>query len=157
VGLALVIPWVILAELQRDAGWTLGVGERSGYDPFDRDNLGGSAAVALVFLVARAVGLVVIVPIAEELFLRGFLMRYAIEEHFWHVPFGRLTFASAAACLLYAAASHPAEAVAAVGWFAIVSGIAAATRKPIDCILCHAATNLALGGYVVVTGEWWLV
>jgi hypothetical protein len=46
--------------------------------------------------------------------------------------------------------------VAAVGWFAVVSGIAAATRRPIDCVLAHAGTNLALGAYVVATGNWWL-
>ena len=49
------------------------------------------------------------------------------------------------------------EAVAAVGWFAVVTGIAAATRRPIDCVLAHAATNLALGAWVLVTGAWWLV
>lgn len=157
LGLVLVIPWVILAQLQRDAGWTLGMGERAGYNPFDLSNLGESPTLAWAFLAVRALGLVVIVPIAEELFVRGFFMRYAIEETFWRVPFGTLTFTSAGACLLYAGASHPAEAVAAVGWFAIVSGIAAATRKPIDCILCHAATNLALGAYVLATDTWWLV
>jgi CAAX prenyl protease-like protein len=157
LGLALTVPWVILAQLQRDAGWTFGMGERAGYNPFDPSHFGDTATIAWTFLAVRAFGLVVIVPVAEELFLRGFLMRYAIEERFWTVPFGTLTFSSAAACLLYAVASHPAEAVAAVGWFAIVSGIAAATRKPIDCILCHAATNLALGAYVVATDTWWLL
>jgi len=52
---------------------------------------------------------------------------------------------------------NPAEAVAAIGWFAIISGIAAATRAPIDPILAHAATNLAIGIYVVATGAWWLM
>ena len=56
-----------------------------------------------------------------------------------------------------AVASHPAEAIAAMGWFAILSGVAASTRKPIDCILCHAATNLALGGYVLATDSWRLM
>ncbi len=157
LGLALVVPWVILAQLQRDAGWTFGMGERAGYNPFDTGNLGDTPALAWTFLAMRAFGLVAIVPLAEELFLRGFLMRYAMEERFWTVPFGTLTFTSAAACILYAVGSHPAEAVAAVGWFAIVSGVAAATRKPIDCILCHAATNLALGAYVLATDSWWLL
>jgi CAAX prenyl protease-like protein len=157
LGLALVVPWIILAQLQRDAGWTFGMGERAGYNPLDAAHLGDTPALAWAFLGVRAIGLVVIVPIAEELFVRGFFMRYAMEERFWTVPFGALTFTSAGACLVYAVASHPAEAVAAVGWFAIVSGIAAATRKPIDCILCHAATNLALGAYVITTNTWWLV
>ena len=104
-----------------------------------------------------ALGLVVVVPIAEELFLRGFLLRYVERERFWEVPFGLVTPVAAATCAGYAGLTHPAEAVAAVGWFALVSGIAAATRRPIDCILCHAATNLALGAYVLSSNAWWLL
>jgi CAAX prenyl protease-like protein len=157
LGLALVVPWVTLATLQHQAGWTVGAAERAGYNPFLAGNLGPDSIWAWVFLAVRGLGLVVIVPIIEELFVRGFLMRYVIKEEFWQVPFGLLTSASAATCMVYAVATHPGEAIAAMGWFAVVSGIAAATRRPIDCILCHAATNLALGAYVLMTGEWWLV
>jgi CAAX prenyl protease-like protein len=157
VGLGLVVPWVVLATLQQRAGWTFGAAERAGYNPFLAEHLGPDSPWAWAFLAVRGLGLVAVVPIIEELFLRGFLMRYVIKEEFWQVPFGLLTAASAAACMVYAVATHPGEAIAAVGWFAIVSGVAAATRKPIDCILCHAATNLALGAYVLATGEWWLV
>lgn len=154
LGLALVVPWVALAVLQRQAGWATLLGERSAFDPFAQFGAGSSTARA--FLALRFLGLVVVVPVVEELFLRGFLMRYVVDEDVRPVPFGLMVPASAAACAVYAVATHPAEAVAAVGWFAVVSGIAAATRKPIDCILAHAATNLALGLYVVNTGTWWL-
>lgn len=154
LGLALVVPWVALAVMQREAGWATLLGERSAFDPFTA--FGAGTATAWGFLALRLVGLVVVVSIVEELFLRGFVMRYVVNEQFWKVPFGLLVPASAAACAAYAALTHPAEAVAAVGWFAVVSGIAAATRKPIDAILAHAATNLALGLYVVTTGTWWL-
>ena len=155
LGLALVVPWVVLAQLQRDAGWAPAIGARAGYDPFAA--LGAGAPAAWAFLLVRALGLVVVVPLVEELFLRGFLMRTVIREDFWTVPFGTLTAASAAACMVYAVATHPAEAFAAAGWFAIVSGIAAATRRPIDTVLAHAGTNLALGAYVLATGSWWLL
>lgn len=155
VGLALVVPWVVLATLQRDAGWAGALGTRSGFNPFAAFPAGSPWAWA--FLAVRAAGLVAVVPIVEELFLRGFLMRYAVKEEFWSVPFGLLAPMAVAACSLYAVATHPGEAVAALGWFGIVSGIAAATRRPIDCILAHAATNLALGAYVLATGAWWLV
>lgn len=155
LGLALVVPWVVLAGLQRDAGWGTALGARAGYDPFAA--LGAGSPAAWAFLLVRALGLVVVVPLAEELFLRGFLMRTVVDEDFWTVPFGTLTAASAAACMIYAVATHPAEAFAAVGWFAIVSGIAAATRRPIDAVLAHAGTNLALGAYVLATGNWWLL
>lgn len=155
VGLALVIPWVVLATMQREAGWLAGGSGRSGFDPFvafSRD-----PRSAWIFLAARGLGLVLLAPLVEELFVRGFLMRFAIRESFWQVPFGEVTAASAATLAVYAVVSHPAEAVAALGWFAVVTGIAAATRRPIDCILAHAATNLALGAHVLATGAWWLL
>jgi CAAX prenyl protease-like protein len=155
VGLTLFVPWVALASLQRDAGWAAGLGERPAFNPFADCN--ESAVPVWAFVAIRAIGLIAVVPLVEELFLRGFLMRYVINEDFWNVPFGMLTFSAAAACLLYAAASHPAECVAAAGWFAVVTGIAAATRRPIDTILAHAATNLALGAYVLLTANWWLL
>ena len=151
LGVALVIPWIVLAGLQREAGW--GMDARAGFDPF-RPFL--SEAGSWAFLAVRFTGLVLVVPIAEELFLRGFLMRYVINERFSEVRFGTLTAASMIACTVYAVLTHPGEAVAAAGWFGIVSGVAASTRKPIDAITTHAATNLALGIYVVATGAWWL-
>lgn len=154
LGLALVVPWVYLASLQREAGWAAFLGERSAFDPFAA--YGGGTPGAWAFLGLRFLGLVVVVSIVEELFLRGFLMRYVVHEEFRRVPFGLVVPSSAIACAVYAVITHPAEAVAAAGWFAIGTGIAAATRKPIDSILAHAATNLALGLFVVRTGEWWL-
>ena len=155
LGVALVVPWVVLAGLQRDAGWGTALAARAGYDPFAA--LGAGSPWAWAFLCLRAAGLVLVVPLIEELFLRGFLMRAVVDEDFWTVPFGRLTAASAAICMVYAVATHPGEAFAAAGWFAIVSGIAAATRRPIDAVLAHAGTNLALGAYVLATGSWWLL
>lgn len=154
LGLLLVIPWIVLAALQRESGFVTQAMERSAFDPFAQFS---SSGAAWAFLALRLLGLVAVVPIVEELFLRGFLMRYVIDEQFWTVPFGRLTLASTAACLVYAAATHPAEAVAALAWFAVMSGVASATRRPIDVILAHAATNLALGAYVVATKSWWLL
>ena len=155
VGLGLVVPWVVLATLQRDAGWFAGGSGRSAFDPFEQ--LGADSRLTWAYLLIRGLGLVVIVPIVEELFLRGFLMRFVIADRFWTVPFATLTAAAAGACALYAVGSPPSEAGAAIVWFAAVTGIALATRKPIDCITAHAATNLALGGYVLATGNWWLL
>jgi CAAX prenyl protease-like protein len=155
LGVALVVPWVVLAALQRDAGWAGGLHERSGFNPWEQ--FGSNSTAALAYLGLRGLGLVVVTPLVEELFLRGFFLRFIVKERFWEVPFGLLTPAVAGACVAYAAATHPNEAVAAVGWFAVVTGIAAATRRPIDCVLAHAATNLALGAWVLVTGAWWLV
>jgi CAAX prenyl protease-like protein len=154
VGLALVVPWIVLASLQREAGWASALGGRAAFNPLAD---GGDGPAAWAFFGIRAIGLIAVVPLIEELFLRGFLMRCVIHDDFWTVPFGMLTVPAVGACLFYAAASHPSECVAAVGWFAVVTGIAAATRRPIDTILAHAATNLALGAYVLWTANWWLL
>jgi CAAX prenyl protease-like protein len=155
VGFVLVVPWIVLSSLQRDAGWFVAGTERAGFDPFTHYD--GDAARTAAYLALRGVGLVVVVPIVEELFLRGFLLRFVIKEDFWTVPFGTLTAGAAATCAIYAAGSHPPELAAAVVWFAAITGIAVATRRPIDCITAHAATNLALGGYVLATDSWWLL
>lgn len=169
LGLLLVIPWVVLATMQRDAGlagWldhllgavglsSGGTGERAAFNPFEA--WGRDSATTIAYLALRGLGLVVVVPLVEELFLRGFLMRYVVDEEFHTVPFGTFTAAAAGVCALYAVGTHPGEAVAALVWFGIVSGITAATRQPIDGILAHAGTNLALGLWVLATGEWWLV
>ena len=158
LGVLLVIPWVVLTMLQRDAGWANwagGTGERAAFNPFEA--YAGNPAAAWSYLLLRGLGLVVVVPIIEELFLRGFLMRYFINEDFWKVPFGAVSAAAVGACAVYAIGTHPAEAVAALAWFGIVTGIAASTRQPIDCILAHAGTNLALGAWVIASGWWWLM
>jgi CAAX prenyl protease-like protein len=154
VGLLMVVPWVWLSHLQRDGQWLSGDTGRIGFDPFEL--YGAGSASSWAYLALRGLGLVIVVPIVEELFLRGFLMRFVVREHFWQVPFGAVSGAALATCGLYAVGSHPAEAVAAIAWFAVMTWIAAATRKPIDCILAHAATNLALGAWVIYSGDWWL-
>lgn len=154
-GVALVVPWVALAILQRDSGWGFGFGAREGFNPFAA--FGDTSAAARLFVALRLVGLVVAVPIAEELFVRGFLTRYVVNEEFWRVPFGTLSAVVLAAAAVYGVATHPPEALAAAVWFPSVNWIASRTRQPIDCILAHAGTNLALGAYVLATGSWWLM
>lgn len=155
LGLALTVPWVGLAKVQRSLGWFAGDTGRVGFDPFEM--YGSDTPAAWAYLALRGLGLVLVVPIVEELFLRGFLMRFAIREQFWLVPFGQATAATIAVCALYAVGSHPAEAAAALVWFGAVTWVAARTGRPADCMLVHAATNLALGAYVVWSGEWWLL
>lgn len=155
VGFLLVVPWVWLSCVQRDGQWLSGDTGRVGFDPFAHYGAGSTASGA--YLALRGLGLVIVVPIVEELFLRGFLMRFVFREQFWKVPFGAISGAALATCGLYAVGSHPAEAAAAVVWFAVMTWIACATRKPIDCILAHAATNLALGIFVLFSGDWWLL
>ena len=58
LGLALVVPWVALAILQRDAGWATAGLERTAFNPFAQ--FADSPALAWGFLCLRLVGLVVV-------------------------------------------------------------------------------------------------
>jgi hypothetical protein len=52
---------------------------------------------------------------------------------------------------------HPQEALAAAVWFSAITWLMLRTRNIWDCVAAHAVTNLLLGLYVVVTGNWWLM
>jgi CAAX prenyl protease-like protein len=114
-----------------------------------------SDTVALVF---RAVRAVLLVPILEELFWRGWLMRWLIDTDFRRVPLG----AYAPQAFWITAALFGAEhgpywdvgllAGVAFNWWMV------RTRSLGDCILAHAVANAALSAHVVGWGRWeyWL-
>ncbi|HLK65237.1 MAG TPA: CAAX prenyl protease-related protein [Bryobacteraceae bacterium] len=110
------------------------------------------------FTVSRALSSIALVPILEELFWRGWLMRWLIDADFQKVPLGKyapLSFWMAA--FLFASEHGPYwEVGLAAGivynWWMV------RCRNLADCILAHAVTNAALAAYVMARGEWqyWL-
>ncbi|MFM8716974.1 MAG: type II CAAX prenyl endopeptidase Rce1 family protein, partial [Spartobacteria bacterium] len=57
-------------------------------DGFDPSVFGEGSARYWMTVVARCARLVVVVPLGEEIFWRGFLMRYLIREDFTSFPVG---------------------------------------------------------------------
>jgi CAAX prenyl protease-like protein len=106
------------------------------------------------FLAVRFAGLVLVVPVIEEFFVRGFLMRYVESARWDSLPLGGVSWKSASAVGVYAVLSHPGEAIAALVWFGMVTWLYARTRNLWDCVAAHATTNLLLGIYVVTQGAW---
>ena len=96
----------------------------------------------------RFFGLVAVVPMIEEFFLRGFVMRFVMQRDWWDVPFGK---ASRLAIVLGTAVPmlmHPGELLAAAVWFSLITWLMLRTRNIWDCVAAHALTNLILGMYV---------
>jgi CAAX prenyl protease-like protein len=130
------------------------------------NRLTGSASSSLApelknnlwFILLRSTGSFLLVPILEELFWRGWMMRWLIDVNFLKVPLGKYTPAAFwIVALLFASEHGPYwEVGLAAGivynWWLI------RTRNLADCILAHAVTNAVLAGYVLVTGRWqyWL-
>lgn len=133
----------------------LGTGERSAYNPLE--HLAATPVWAYLFLAIRFVGLALIVPVIEEFFLRGFLMRYVMHPNWWQVPFGQVNRTAVILGTAIPMLMHPGELLAALVWFSMITWLMVRTRNIWDCVVAHAVTNLLLGTYVVTTDNWQLM
>lgn len=109
-------------------------------------------------LTFRIVRSVLLVPVIEELFWRGWLMRWLISADFERVPLGAYAPASFfITAFLFSLEHGPFWDVGLLcgliyNWWMV------RTRSLGDCILVHAVTNACLAGYVLATHRWeyWL-
>ena len=112
----------------------------------------------IAFLIVRTLGCTALVPVLEELFWRGWLMRWIIERDFQTVKIGTYApFAFWAVALLFASEHGPYWEVG------LIAGVAynwwcVRTKNLADCMLAHAVTNGLLSAYVLFAGQWqyWL-
>ncbi len=147
VGLLVTALWVGLDGLYPVYG---GIGTRAAFNP----NVLSTAARA-GFLAVRLAGLVLVVPLFEELFWRSFVVRYVIDpDHFDRVPIGRVTPVAAAITAALFAFEHPAEWLPALLTGGLWAGLLHRTRSVSACFVSHAVANLGLGIYVLSTGSW---
>jgi len=126
--------------------------ERVGYNPFDEL---GSGISAWCFIGVRLFGIAVLVPVAEELFWRGFLLRWLIDPDWEKVPVGEYSLSSCAIVTLMFTLAHP-EWLAAATYCLLINGLFYWKRDLWLCIVAHAVSNLALAVYVMCVGAWWL-
>ena len=127
-------------------------GRRVGFNPFEA--LEDSPVGLGAFLAVRFLGLVLVVPLIEEFFLRGFLMRFFVRADWWTIPLGTVTVGMAGVATLYGVLSHAAEPLAAAVWFTWITLLYAHTRNLWDCVVAHAITNAMLGVYIVICSDW---
>jgi len=109
-------------------------------------------------LALRSFRAVILVPIIEELFWRGWLMRWLIHPRFETVRPGAWSASSFwITAVLFASEHGPYWDVGLIAgvlynWWMV------RTKCLADCIVAHAVTNLCLSVYVMGTGRWeyWL-
>ena len=112
-----------------------------------------------VFLAIRIAVSVIAVPLLEELFWRGWMMRWLISSNdFESVALG--TFAPLAfwATALLFASEHGSFWDVGLVTGVIYNWWMIRTRNLWDCILAHSVTNGVLAAYVIYAGQWqyWL-
>ncbi len=148
LGLALFFLWI---AVDRHTPHFAFLGTRTGFNP-NREI--ATPAGIVFFLFVRFLGLVVVVPIIEELFYRGFLLRFVTDaDDFRRVPVGTFSALALGINVVLFALSHPEWLAAAIFALALCL-LLRWTKNLFTCILAHGVTNLLLGVYILHTGQW---
>lgn len=151
-----IIAWILICKLQLEQllmgflpGW-LQPEDRVAFNPFI--TLSGPLQ-QWGFISVRLIGLAILVPIVEEIFWRGFLMRWIIDPDWQKQPIGRFTLPSFLWITLLFTLAHPEWFAAAV--YCILINILMYWKKDLwNCVVAHATSNLLLGVYVLYFGAW---
>ena len=122
---------------------------------FNPETFQDSPLLYWLTVTARFARLVIVVPLLEEIFWRGFLMRYLINENFSKVAFGTYRhFSFFAVAVLFMLVHSMSDWVPALLTGLIYNGLAVKTKSLWACVLAHAVTNLILGIYIMATRQW---
>jgi len=124
-------------------------------DGFRPDFFGAAGWPYWLNLTLRLIRMAIVVPLVEELFWRGFLLRRLVHHDFTSVPFGTFTWrsfliSSFAFCIEHQTSDWPAAILTG----ALFNLVAYRTHSLAACVLTHAVTNLALAIYILRTGQW---
>lgn len=143
VGVVVFVLWVL-----PEGAYPL-LAEPSPVDPFEE------IVVPWVFLwlTFRVLGASVVVPIMEELFWRGFLLRWLVDGRFQKVAIGTFTWPSFLITSVLFASEHNRWLVG------LMAGVAYnlllyRTKSLYACMVAHGVTNLALAIFVMTTEQW---
>lgn len=139
--------WIAPQEL---LGWPARI--EGGFDPTLFE---GNPALFAGVVFFRFVRLVVVVPLLEEIFWRGFLLRDTIHPRFTEVPLGTFTWKSfAIVSVAFGLAHWGPDFIPALITGALYNLVAYRTKSLSACVVAHAVTNLLLGFYIMRTGQW---
>lgn len=110
------------------------------------------------FLTMRVLSSVVTIPILEELFWRGWLMRWLIARDFRAVPLGAYNTQAFWTVAVLFAMEHGAYWEVGLIAGVIYNWWMVRTRSLTDCIVAHAVTNGCLAVWVITQHQWqyWL-
>jgi uncharacterized protein len=146
IGVAVFALWIAPQQF-------LGFGPRlSGFDP---ELFAAQPAMYWATVGFRFLRLVIVVPLVEEIFWRGFLLRYLINDRFTAVAVGTFSWLSFAVVTIAFGFSHSRpDWIAALICGALYNLVAYRTRSLASCVVAHATTNLLLGLWIMQTRQW---
>lgn len=122
---------------------------------FDPAIFAQKPAVYWFTIIFRFARLVIVVPIVEEIFWRGFLLCYLIDDKFYAVPFGKFSaFSFWAVSAAFMLAHSMPDWIAAFITGMAYNAVAYRTKSLTSCVIVHALTNLLLGLWIMHTRQW---
>jgi hypothetical protein len=148
LGVALCAIWI---GIEKNLRYDHFLGERTAFNPFTEID---DPAMRAAFFGFRFFGLVLLVPLMEEIFWRSFLLRFITKPDFKSLAVGEF---STNALLIGAALfglAHP-EYIPAIIFALAISLWLRFTKSLFAAIVVHLVTNLALGIYVVTQRDWY--
>ena len=108
----------------------------------------------MAVLTLRTLRAALFVPIAEELFWRGWLMRWLISEKFEKVPLGTWSARAFWIVAVLFAVEHGALWDVGLAAGILYNWWMLRTKSLGDVILAHGVTNAVLSAYVIFAGRW---
>jgi len=144
VGVGVFGLWIVL-----HGGWMQVSGSVGGFDPRRH----GTEDIDWLHAIPRLVGLALVVPFAEELFWRSFLMRWLVQPRFLEVWPQRVGLKALAITSVLFALEHDqwlAGLIAGVAY----GGLYMHSRTLWSPVVAHAITNALLGAWVISTRDW---
>ncbi len=156
VGVVGIVIWILLSRSNLDEmvisalpAW-LQPEPRLGFNPFTE--ISNPATIGL-FLFVRTASLTILVPVVEELFWRGFLLRWVISESWETQKNGIFTLRSFFWVVLLFTLAHP-EWFAAAIYCALLNLLLYWKKDLWLCFIAHGTSNFLLVVYILMTGSW---
>lgn len=155
-GVVGIVAWILVSRLHLEQSiisllpeW-LQPGERAAFNPFlSIDSKVGQWG----FITVRLLGLAVLVPVVEEVFWRGFLLRWVVSPEWQDQEIGFFSLKSFLWVTLLFTLTHP-EWIAAAIYCSLLNILLYWRRDLWDCFIAHGTSNLLLGIYVISSGAW---
>ena len=162
IGVVVVVQWVGMEEIFR-ARWhypplPLVGGEGTWHAGFNPEEAFGGRNVSFwIWIGIRMTGAVIVVPIMEELFWRGFLLRF-FESRFRYFERVKLGEFGWYACLAVAGLFALVHSwyISAFVCALFYNWLMHKTKSMLVCVVAHGLTNLLMWIYILYSSAWWL-
>ncbi|MFI4887055.1 MAG: exosortase E/protease, VPEID-CTERM system, partial [Steroidobacterales bacterium] len=109
-----------------------------------------------LWIAARCLTGIVVVPIAEEIAYRGYLLRRLLAEDFESVPFGSIGWTPLLVTAVAFGVLHGALWLPGIAAGVAYGLVLIRTGRMGEAVAAHATSNLLLAAWVLAAGQWQL-